>query len=341
MNQSQPPAAGRLRTSAAGISRRGFGASVAGAAFLAATPAFAQDTYPSRPITIVAPFTPGGALDLIARGVAQRLQVQMGGTAIVDNRAGAAGIIGSQYVMRAAPDGYTLLLGSTTTHGINPVLYKKPTYDPVKDFSAVSLVATIPHVLLVSTELPIKNLQEFIAYAKAHPGMTFGSAGVGSPHHLAGEMLRTSAKLDLVHIPYKGSASALADLMGGQINFMSVEYTAAAEQVKAGKVRAIAVAAKERIAGLDLPTYAEQGMPDFVITAWYAIYAPARTPADIVHRLSQEIAKGVQVPEFRDRLLSLGARPVGGTPEQLATFTKQQLELWGKVIKSSGATADF
>jgi tripartite-type tricarboxylate transporter receptor subunit TctC len=313
-----------------------------GAGLSASGPASAQPQgYPDKPIRIVAPFAPGGALDLIARGVSQRLQAQMGQPSFVDNRAGAAGIIGSQYVMNAPADGYTLLLGSTTTHGINPVLYKKPTYDAVKDFEPVSLIATIPHVLIVAPSFPANNLQEFIQYAKAHPGLAFGSAGIGSPHHLAGEMLRTAAGLDLIHVPYKGSGVALADLMGGQLSFMSIEYTAAAEYIKAGKVKAIAVAARSRIPGLDVATYAEQGMPDFVVTAWYAIYAPAKTPTAIVNRLSKEIAAGVAYPEFHDRLVALGAKPVGGTPEQLGTFTKQQLELWGKVIKTSGATADY
>ncbi len=322
-------------------SRRRLGFALAASfAALSGSSAWAQ-TYPDRPIRLVAPFAPGGALDLIARGVAQRLQMQMGQPVLVDNRPGAAGIIGSQFVMNAPADGYTLLLGSTTTHGINPVLYKKPTYDPLKDFEPVSLLATIPHVLIVAPNFPANNLQEFLHYAKAHPGLAFGSAGIGSPHHLAGEMLRTSAGLDLIHVPYKGSSIALADLMGGQVGFVSVEYTAAAEIIKAGKVKAIAVAARNRIPGLDVATYAEQGMPDFVLTAWYAIYAPARTPAAVVSRLSKEIATGLASPELNSRLVSLGATPIGSTPEALGSFTRQQLELWGKVIKTSGATADY
>jgi tripartite-type tricarboxylate transporter receptor subunit TctC len=297
-------------------------------------------TYPDHPIRLVAPFSPGGALDLIARGVAQSLQTQMGQTVVVDNRPGAAGIIGSQAVMKSPADGYTLLLGSTTTHGINPVLYKTPTYDPLKDFESVSLLATIPHVLIVAPNFPANNLQEFIRYAKAHPGLAFGSAGIGSPHHLAGEMLRTSLGLDLIHVPYKGSAGALTDLIGGQLSFVSVEYTAAAAFIKSGKVKPLAVAAQNRIPGVDVPTYAEQGMPNFVVTAWYAIYAPAKTPDAIVNRLSREIATGLASPELHDRLISLGATPVGSRPEALREFTRQQLELWGKVVKSSGATAD-
>lgn len=242
--------------------------------------------------------------------------------------------------MKAAADGHTLLLGSITTHGNNPVLYKTPTYDPLKDFESVSLLATILHVLIVAPNLLANNLQEFIQHAKAHPGLAFGSAGIGSPHHLAGEMLRSSLGLDLIHVPYKGSAGALTDLVGGQLGFVSVEYTAAAAFIKSGKVKPIAVAAQNRIAGVDVPTYAEQGMPNFVVTAWYAVYAPGKTPDAIVNRLSREIATGLASPELHDRLLSLGATPVGSRPEALREFTRHQLDLWGKVVKSSGATAD-
>ena len=324
-----------------GLSRRTLGAAIAGSIMLAGRPAFAQNSYPDRPIRIVVPYSPGGGTDLIARGLAQRFQIQMGQPGIVDNRAGASGIIGCQYVMQQPADGYTLLIGATTTHSIIPVLYKKPPFDPLKDFAPVSLLATMPHVLVVATSLPIHNVAEFRAYAKAHPGLAYGSAGVGSPHHLAGEMLKSSMGLDLVHIPYKGTAPALADVMGGQIGFISIEYTAALEQIKAGKVRPIAVAAKERIPGFDVPTFAEQGMPEFVVSSWYAMYAPAKTPQLLVQKLSKEVADGLNSPELRDRLNNLGAKPVGSTPEQLFSYNKQQLNQWAKVVKISGATADI
>jgi tripartite-type tricarboxylate transporter receptor subunit TctC len=311
-----------------------------GALSLGATgQAYAQASFPDRPIRLVAPFAAGGALDLMARLTARCFTTQMGQSCIVENIPGAAGIIGSRMVLKAAPDGYTLLLGSTTTHGINPVLYRPPPYDPMRDFAPVSLIATIPHVLIVSPSLPVNNLADFIAYIKSHPGTAFGSAGVGSPHHLAGELLRKTFDADLVHVAYKGSSSALNDLMGGQFAFMSVEYTAAAEAIKAGKVKAIALASDKRLPGVDIPTYAEQGVKGIDITAWYALFAPAHTPAPIVERLSAEEVKGVQTKEFREALLSQGATPVGSTPEQLASFVKSELELWSGLVKSSGATA--
>ncbi len=298
-----------------------------------------QSPYPTRPVRLVAPFSPGGALDMIARGVAQSWSEQMGQPFVVDNRAGAAGIIGTTYVARSDPDGYTLLLGSTTTHGINPSLYKTISYVP-SDFVPVSLIATIPHVLVVNPSLGVDNLQQFLAYARAHPGATFGSAGIGSPHHLAGEMLKSMTGIDVVHVPYKGSAPALSDLMSGQITFVSVEYTAAAQFIKAGKLKALAIATHDRVPGIDVPTYREQGLPGFEVTAWYGIYAPAKTPPDIVEKLSKGVAKSVQDPAFRDRLIALGATPVGDTPEEMAVFQRKELALWAKAIKESGTTAE-
>jgi tripartite-type tricarboxylate transporter receptor subunit TctC len=300
----------------------------------------AAGAFPDKPVKIIAPFVPGGALDFIARGVGNQLSEQMKQSFVVENRPGAAGIIGSQAVMRSAPDGYTLLLGSTTTHGINPVLYKTKPYDAVKDFEPVSLIATIPHVLIVNPNLPVKNLQEFIAYAKTHKGLAYGSAGIGSPHHLAGEMLKTRAGIDVIHAPYKGSGAAMTDLMGGQIGFMSIEYTAAATNIKAGKLKALAVAAEQRIAGLDVPTYAEQGMPGFDVTAWYALFAPAKTPQAILDKLAKGVNTAVNNPQFRDSLVSLGARPVGSTSVQLGAHVKRELEQWSKAIQQSGATAE-
>ena len=316
---------------------------LAGAA-LAAAPAVAQGNsaaaYPDKPVKIVAPFVPGGALDFIARGVGNRLQDQLKQTFIVENKPGAAGIIGSQYVMRSPADGTTLLLGATTTHGINPVLYKNKPYDALKDFEPVSLIATIPHVLVVSPSLPVNNLQEFIRYAKGKPGLAFGSAGIGSPHHLAGEMLKSRTGIDVIHAPYKGSGAAMTDLMGGQLGFMSIEYTAAATNIKGGKLKALAVASDKRIPGLDVPTYAEQGISNFEVTAWYALLAPAKTPQAIVDKLAKEVNVAVNNAGFRESLVSLGATPIGSTSPQLGAFVKKELDQWAKVIQSSGATAE-
>ena len=302
---------------------------------LAAPQAFAQQAkFPSKPIRLIAPFAPGGALDLIARTAAQVMSEQLGQTVVVENRAGAAGAIGSEFVARSPADGYTLLLGATTTHGINPVLQKLP-YDAVKDFATVSLVATIPHIIVINPQLPVNTIQEFIAYARAKPGLTYGSAGTGSPHHLAGEMLKLLAGVDVVHVPYKGSGPAMSDLIGGQIQFMSIEITAAAGNLKGGKLRALAVATPQRVPGIDLPTLAEAGLPGFEVTAWYAIYAPAGTPPDIVAALQGALAKGIRSGDAREKLASLNATAVGGTPEALSAHMRAEMERWSRVIKAA------
>jgi tripartite-type tricarboxylate transporter receptor subunit TctC len=271
--------------------------------------------------------------------VGQVLTEQLGQPVIVDNRAGAAGAIGSEQVARAAPDGYTLLLGATTTHGINPVL-QKLTYDPLKDFAPVSLVATIPHVLVVNPTLPVNTLPDLIKYARAKPGITYGSAGTGSPHHLAGEMLKLATGIDITHVPYKGSAPAMSDVIGGQVQFMSIELTAAVNQIKAGKLRAIAIATAKRVPGVDLPTVGEGGVPGFEVTAWYAVYAPAGTPRAAVDTLSKAIARGLGSGEARDKLASLNAVTIGSTPEELTTHMRGELARWSKVIKTAGVKAD-
>jgi tripartite-type tricarboxylate transporter receptor subunit TctC len=309
---------------------------LASACLLAATP-FAQAQqakFPSKPIRLIAPFAPGGALDLVARTAAQVISEQLGQPVVVENRAGAAGAIGSEFVARAPADGYTLLLGATTTHGINPMLQKLP-YDALKDFAPVSLVATIPHIIVVNPQLPVNTIQEFIAYAKAKPGLTYGSAGTGSPHHLAGEMLKMLAGVDVVHVPYKGSGPAMSDLIGGQIQFMSIEYTAAVGNIKGGKLKALAVATPQRVPGIDLPTLAEAGLQGFEVTAWYAIYAPAGTPQDIVAALQGALAKGIRSGDARDKLASLNATAIGSTPEALGIFMRADMERWGRVIKAA------
>ena len=310
-------------------------------ALLATAPAasFAQPAFPSKTIRLIAPFAPGGALDLTARVVGQVITEQLGQPVIVDNRAGAAGAIGSEQVARAAPDGYTLLLGATTTHGINPVL-QQLSYDPIKDFTPVSLVVTIPHVLVVNPTLPVNTLPDLIKYARSKPGLTYGSAGTGSPHHLAGEMLKIATGIDITHVPYKGSAPAMSDVIAGQVQFMSIELTAAVSQLKAGKLRAIAIATAKRVPGVDLPTVGESGVPGFEVTAWYAVYAPARTPRNVVDTLSKAIARGLGSGEAREKLASLNAVTVGSTPEELAIHMRSELARWSKVIKTAGVKAE-
>ena len=305
---------------------------------VASSSALAQ-SYPNRTVTLVAPFSPGGALDLVARTMAQKLQEQWGQSVVVENRAGAAGILGTQYVAKASPNGYTILLGATTTHGINPSLYKKLQYDAVADFEPVSLVATIPHLLVVNPSLPINNLMDLAKLSKTKP-MAFGSAGIGSPHHLAGEMLKTKLKLDFVHVPYQGSGPALVQLMAGDIDFMSVEVTAAMPHIKSGRIKPIAVASSKRIPSIGLPTFAEQGVSDFEVTAWYAIFAPKNTPKDIVAKISDALAKAVATEDVKTKFAALGATPIGSTPEVLREYVGTEISRWAGAVKSSGATAD-
>jgi tripartite-type tricarboxylate transporter receptor subunit TctC len=309
-------------------------AGLAALLLLAAPLAQAQSSFPNKPLKLVAPFSPGGALDLIARTAAQVITEQLGQPVVVENRAGAAGAIGSEFVARQPADGYTLLLGATTTHGINPVL-QKLSYDPIRDFAPVSLVATIPHIIVVNPQVPVASIPEFIRYAKNHPGLTYGSAGSGSPHHLAGEMLKMITGIDVVHVPYKGSGPAMADTIAGQVQFMSIEYTAAVGNIKGGKLRALAVATPQRVPGIELPTLIEGGVPGFEVTAWYAIYAPAGTPPEVVASLQGALARGIRTGEAAAKLASLNAVPVASTPAALSAHMRAELERWGKVIRTA------
>ena len=297
-------------------------------------------SFPSKPIRLIAPFAAGGALDLIARGVGAKLAESMGEPVVVENRAGASGAIGSEAVARAAPDGYTLLLGATTTHGVNPALNPKLPYDPVKDFTPVSLVATIPHALVVNPSLPVNSVQELVKYARSGHPLNYGSAGNGSPHHLAAELFKSMSGIQAVHVPYKGSGPALADLMSGQIQFISVELTAAEPYMKSGKLKALATATAERVPGLSLPTMGESGYPGFEVTSWYAIFGPAGMPAELTSKLSAEIAKAVNETDLRDRLKGLGTTPIGSTPEVLAAHVRAELDRWTKVVRIAGIKPD-
>jgi tripartite-type tricarboxylate transporter receptor subunit TctC len=305
------------------------------ALWLSAQAAFAQG-FPSKPIRLIAPFAPGGSLDLIARGIGQKMSESTGQPVVVENRAGASGAIGSEAVAKSPPDGYTILLGATTTHGINPALNPNLPYDPVKDFTSISLVATIPHVIVVHPSLHVATIAEFVRLAKSRPGMAFGSAGTGSPHHLAGEMLKSMAGIEAVHVPYKGSGPALADLVSGQLQFMSVEWTIAEPHVKAGKLTALAIATAKRAPGIDLPTMAESGYPGFEVTAWYAIFGPAAMPEPVVSRLNAEIVKSLATPDLRERFAKLGVAPVGSSPAELAAHVRAELARWSQVVKTAG-----
>jgi tripartite-type tricarboxylate transporter receptor subunit TctC len=292
--------------------------------------------YPSKPIRLVAPFAPGGALDLIARGVGAKLAESMGQPVVVENKAGASGAIGSELVAKSPPDGYTLLLGATTTHGINPAFNPKSLpYDAVKDFTPVSLVATIPHALVVNARSPVNSVQDLVRLGKQR-SLNYGSAGNGSPHHLAAELFKSLTGIEAVHVPYKGSGPALADLMAGNLDFISVEYTAAEPHVKNGKLKALALATRERVPGIDLPTVAEAGYAGFEVISWYAIFGPAGMPRDVTDKLANEIHKAVTQTDLRDRLKGLGTTPIGSTSEELAAFQRTDIERWTRVVKAAG-----
>jgi tripartite-type tricarboxylate transporter receptor subunit TctC len=291
--------------------------------------------FPNKPLRLVAPFPPGGEIDLVARGIGQKLTESLGQPVVVENVAGAAGAIGSERVAKSAPDGYTILLGATTTHGINPALNAKLPYDAVKDFTPISLVTTIPHVLVVNSAVPANTLAEFVKLAKARPGLPYGSAGNGSPHHLAAALFASLAGFEATHVPYKGVGPSLADLISGQIAFMSVGVTAADPHVKSGKVRPLALAAPARLPGYDVPTFGEQGYKGFEIMAWYAVFAPAGLPVELTARLSSEVAKATNSPDFRERLKSLGATPVGGTSLELAAHVRAEIDRWSRAGKAA------
>jgi len=302
----------------------------------------AQPAYPTRPIRLVVPFPPGGTTDILARSVAQKLTEAWGQPVVVDNRPGAAGNIGAELVAKSAPDGYTLLMGTVGTHAINASLYAKMPYDHVKDFAPVILVAGVPNVLVVNPAVPANSVQELIAYGKAHPGkLNFASSGSGTSIHLAGELFKVSTGVNMTHIPYKGSAPALQDLVGGQVQLMFDNLPSALPQIKAGKLRALAVTSTTRAAALpNVPTVAESGLPGFEASSWFGILAPAGTPPAIVAKINAEVGKWVSSPEAKEKLLSQGANAIGGTPEDFAKHIQTETAKWAKVVKDSGAKVD-
>ncbi len=298
--------------------------------------------YPTKPIRIVVPFPPGGATDLLARDVAQKLTDAWGQSVIVDNRPGAGGNIGSELVAKAAPDGYTLEMGTVGTHAINASLYAKMPYDHVKDFVPIILVAGVPNVLVVNPSVPVNSVAELIAYAKANPGkLNFASSGAGTSIHLSGELFKVMAGVDVTHVPYKGSAPALQDLLGGQVQFMFDNLPPSLPHIKAGKLRALAVTSTTRAPALpDLPTMAESGLPGFEASSWFGLLAPAGTPPAIVAKINAEVAKWLATPEAREKLAKQGANAAGGTSEDFAKHIAAETAKWAKVVKASGAKVD-
>jgi tripartite-type tricarboxylate transporter receptor subunit TctC len=298
--------------------------------------------YPSKPIRFVVPYPAGGPLDTVARLLGQKVSEGTKQPVIVDNKPGAGGNIGADAVAKAPPDGYTILMGAVATHAINPTLYASIPYDPIKDFIPVTQIASTPNVLVVNPSVPAGNVREFIAYAKANPGkLNFGSGSTGSAGHLAGELFKTMAGIDMTHVPYKGAAAAMNDLIGGQIQLMFDNLASSLAQVRAGKVRAIAVTtAKRSPLAPELPTIAESGLPGFDINTWFGVFVPARTSDEIVERLHAEFTKALAAPGIRERMLNLGAEPVGGSSGEFAAYIQAESGKYARIIRASGARAD-
>lgn len=315
-------------------------ACVAGA--FAAGHSQAQEVYPTKPIRLICPFPPGGTTDVVARLVAQKLTEAWKEQVIVDNRAGAGGIIGTELAAKAPADGYTVLLGSITTHAVNPALYKNLKFDPLKDFTPVSLVVSSPQLLAVHPSLAAKSVKDLIALAKAKPGkLNYASAGVGTSPHLTFELFKSMAGIDAVHVPYKGTGPAITELVGGQVQMMITGVVALMPHVKSGKLRGLAVTSAKRVAALpDLPTIAESGVPKFDVSSWFGVFLPAGAPKPVLTKMNGEIRRMVEIPEVRTKLTSLGANPETNTPEEFAAYVKSEMAKWGKVVRDTGTRAD-
>ena len=302
----------------------------------------AAQSYPAKPIRCVVPYPPGGPTDIIGRAIAQKLAESLGQPVIIDNRGGAAGTIGSEQVARAPADGYTLLWGTPGTHGIAPSIYPRLGYDPLKDFAHITLIALGTNLLVVHPSVPAHSVKEFVALAKSRPGkLNFGSAGSGATSHMAGEMLKVMAGIDMLHVPFKGAAPAIVALMGGEIDMAILDTPPLLPQIRAGKLRVLAVASERRSRVLpQVPTIAESGMPGYHASSWHGLFAPAGTPREIVARLHTEVAQIVRLPDITERLFAQGVEPVANTPDQFTEFIKSEITRWARVVKASRAKID-
>jgi tripartite-type tricarboxylate transporter receptor subunit TctC len=305
------------------------------------TPAHAQ-AFPNKPVRLVVPFPPGGPLDTVGRALAQKLTEAWGQSVIVDNRPGAGGNIGADLVAKAAPDGYTVVMGALSTHAVNPSLYAKMPYDAIKDFAPITLVAITPNVLVANPSLPVNSVRELVAYAKANPGtLAFGSGSNGSAGHLAGELFKADTGTDLLHVPFKGAAPAMQALLSGDIQLMFDNLASASAQVKAGKLKALAVTTARRSPlAPDLPTMAESGVPGFDISTWFGLLAPAGTPPEIVGRWNAEVGRILRTPDMRERLTAMGAEPAPDSPAEFAQFIASEAAKYARIVKVSGAKPD-
>jgi tripartite-type tricarboxylate transporter receptor subunit TctC len=309
----------------------------------AAAQADAADTYPSRPPHMIVTFAAGGSSDLMARTAAKAIGEGLGETVVVENKPGAGGNVGAEYVAHAAPDGYTMLFGTIGTMGIGPSLYKHLNYDPLKDLAPVGILHELPNVLIVHVSLPVQDLKGLIAYAKAHPGqLTFASAGSGTVSHLSGELFKEAADIDIVHVPYHaGGGSVSTDLIAGRVSMMLETVTNAMALVKTGELRALAVTTPERSKALpDLPTFAEAGLPGFAVSSWTGLFVPAGTPAGIIQRLNAETQRIAHDPAYIEQMKAIGTDVAASTPEQFGTFVHAEVKKWGQAITQAGVTVE-
>ena len=334
---TNPPSREPARTHA------GYGiAPLLACALLMTGAAMAQPGYPAKAIRYVVPFPAGGPLDIVARAIGVELNKSWNQPVIIDNRPGAGGNIGADLVAKSPADGYTILMGAVSTHAINVALYSKLPYDPVRDFAPVTLITSVPNVLVLHPSVPAHTVKELIALAKARPGqLNFASGSTGSAGHLAGELFKSMAGVDMTHIPYKGAAPAVIDLIAGHVSLMFDNLSSALPNIKTARVRAVAVTTLKRSPLLpQLPTISEAGLRGFDVSTWFGVFAPAGTPADIVARLNTEIVRALHTAEMRERLAALGAEPIGNKPEEFAAFIKTEIPKYAKVVKASGAKAD-
>ena len=297
--------------------------------------------FPSRPVRFIVPFTPGSATDSLARTLGQKLSELWGQQVVVDNRAGAGSVVGTSIAAKSAPDGYTLLMVSAS-HAVNATLYSKLPFDPAQDFAGVTLVASIPNVLVVGTHVQAKNVQELIAFAKAQPGkLNYGSAGIGAASHLNGELFNSTVGVKMVHIPFKGFSEQLTEIFAGRVDLTWAPQILAMTHIKSGRLRALAVSTARRSTALpDVPTVAEAGVPGFVFDPWFAVLVPATTPKALINKLNADIVKVLQMPDVRERLLVQGAEPVSDTPAQLDAYVRDEIVKLGKIVRESGARVD-